>query len=1247
MRVLAIRGRNLASLAGDFAVELAAPPLADAGLFAITGPTGAGKSTLLDALCLALFDRVPRLPGSAGEVVGRADDDTRIAANDPRNLLRRGSAAGHAEVEFRGVDGRRYRARWEVRRARNRAEGRLQAQTLGLVDLENGQALGGTKTETLAAIGARLGLTFDQFRRSVLLAQGEFAAFLKAREADRADLLERITGTEVYSRVSQHAYQRARQERAALDELARHLELVQPLPEAQRHALEAERDQAADRRAALTTAAKQAEHALAWYERRRELATLMEQARHAHGEAELALALAADRRAHLAAVERAQPLRGLVDRFDGALAATRAAEAALVEARARHAQAATAAREQVTAAEAALRALEQAKAAIEEARPDLVAARHLDGELAAARERVAESARELAEAQTKEQEQARAVAALEERAEALARDHLRLHTWIEAHTGLKPLAQQWDRWQVEIDRHRDALAEECQAVAEGEAARAALEQLAARERELAEEFAKTHAEVEHLEGELRALAAGYDNTTLARAVAAWEQARDLKERWQTLARLTAGLKSETARRDQSAATLADCLARADAAEESHAAAVVAVDRLTGAAGEARHARDRLRLAHAADVEALRAGLDDDTPCPVCGATHHPYVHDSGGRLFQLLNDAEARVRAAEAELAAAGERRAQLLAENKARKAEATQLRKTLAEQERQAAAALAEWRRAAADLPGAPAEPLLPGVDAAIAARLGTAAERLDAAGSERQALLERQARQEQTRAALDAARARHDGRRGERDQIRDELARCRVAQQQAEHARTRAHAQQQRLEAALAAPLAFFENWRERLHRDAESFVRECQARAGEWRERQEALARTTREQEGGRATLEQMQRAYTDLRAALAERAARHGARQSEQGKVESQRRAYWGGRPAVEVEHELEARRAAAEEAWRRAADGRRGADTQLARAEESLHGQRQALADAERTFAQAREDLERELGAAGLDLESLRRDLCHSGDWLVNERHTLQRLHDDLHVARSVLEERRRALEAHEAGGHPGLSAAEAGPQREQAEQRLRQAEEALSELLAHLRADDGRRSDSARLRAQHDAQEAQWRRWQALSDLIGAADGKKFRTFAQGLTLDLLLAHANAHLATLRPRYRLERVPGSNLEMQIVDRDMGDEVRSVHSLSGGETFLASLALALALATLASDRTQVESLFIDEGFGSLDAETLDVAIDALEQLQSIGRTVGVISHVPALVERIGAQVRVIAEGGGRSRVEAVGMLNCEY
>ena len=159
-----------------------------------------------------------------------------------------------------------------------------------------------------------------------------------------------------------------------------------------------------------------------------------------------------------------------------------------------------------------------------------------------------------------------------------------------------------------------------------------------------------------------------------------------------------------------------------------------------------------------------------------------------------------------------------------------------------------------------------------------------------------------------------------------------------------------------------------------------------------------------------------------------------------------------------------------------------------------------------------------------------------------------------------------------------------------------------------------------------------------LGGVIGSHDGKLFRSFAQSLTLDALLAVANSHLDELAPRYQLERIPRHDLEIQVIDRDLGAEVRSVQSLSGGESFLASLALAVGLSELASGRTAIESLFIDEGFGSLDPTTLETAMAALEGLQTNGKTIGVISHVDAMKERISTQIQVRKRDGGRSTLE---------
>lgn len=164
--------------------------------------------------------------------------------------------------------------------------------------------------------------------------------------------------------------------------------------------------------------------------------------------------------------------------------------------------------------------------------------------------------------------------------------------------------------------------------------------------------------------------------------------------------------------------------------------------------------------------------------------------------------------------------------------------------------------------------------------------------------------------------------------------------------------------------------------------------------------------------------------------------------------------------------------------------------------------------------------------------------------------------------------------------------------------------------------------------------------WAKLNKLLGSADGAKFKVIAQSYTLNHLLRHANRHLSYLSKRYKLQQVPGT-LALQVIDCDMCDEVRTVYSLSGGESFLISLALALGLSSLSSNNLKVESLFIDEGFGSLDADSLRTAMEALEQLQMQGRKVGVISHVQEMSERISVQVQVHKKINGKSVLTVVG------
>ncbi|MDD2620622.1 MAG: SbcC/MukB-like Walker B domain-containing protein, partial [Syntrophomonadaceae bacterium] len=172
-------------------------------------------------------------------------------------------------------------------------------------------------------------------------------------------------------------------------------------------------------------------------------------------------------------------------------------------------------------------------------------------------------------------------------------------------------------------------------------------------------------------------------------------------------------------------------------------------------------------------------------------------------------------------------------------------------------------------------------------------------------------------------------------------------------------------------------------------------------------------------------------------------------------------------------------------------------------------------------------------------------------------------------------------------------------------------------------------------------QKDELRRWEMLHNLIGSADGKKFRNFAQGLTFDIMIAHANRQLQKMSDRYLLQRHSRQALELNVIDNYQAGEIRSTANLSGGESFLVSLSLALGLSQMVSRKVSVDALFLDEGFGALDEDALDIALDTLAGLQRDGKLIGVISHVPALKERIATQIQVISKSGGRSILQGPG------
>ena len=1252
MKILAIRGQNLASLAGRFEVSLEADPLAGAGLFAIVGETGAGKTTLLDAMCAALFDKTPRLEGHSTFKVGHGDDEKlRLGTSDVRALVRNGEAMGWAEVDFEGRDRRRYRARWEVQRARKKLDGRWQDQRMKLVRLDDGAVLGGTRTETLVAIREALGLTYDEFCRSALLAQFQFSRFLKASASERAELLERMTGTRIYGDVSKAAFAKARalgeERRRLADEVARIVVLDGDARAAAEAAEAAARvDVDAGKGVASALAA-----ATAWRERAAALRAEVARGDAAAEDARARRSAAEPVAREIAAVERVAPVREPWRARGEAVTAMVLAEQAVEKTETARAQAAGQDAQATARAETARAQVAEAARVAAMAAPELARARVLDARVAEARRRADAAAAEAGTARMRAQAAAERARGLGEEEQEAARAVAAGERWLGAREAHVRMARDPDRWRAllervvtaraRLDRVRRALDALAPEVLAAEEARARAEEVAA----------AAHAAHERARAEAATAEAQAREAPLVPAERALEGAERRGAAVAALAAIADDARRAAGEEERFAAAAAE-------AQREHEAAVVEIAevgaRLAREAAARAEAEDTLaRLRKAAGHEAARAELRDGDECPVCGATEHPW---RGGVVDALVAEQVARVNGlrgvteALARAASDAEVRARLAA------GRAEEKRAAAAEAAAERAAASAAWREAlaaAGELPlvGEPASDeaarWLDGATREAAAVRARAAAARDAARGLAEAAGAKQA------AVLAAAHDREDARH--RLDVAREAAAALDARKQdveravEEHGRAGADARAELAEVLTADELR-------RLDRDAAALrdrvmedVLACVARAAEV-----AAARTALERV--RPALAAATASAKELAAAAGERAAAAETARGEHAALAGERAALLGGRAADDLERELAAVRDAAAAEEHAAREAAVAAGRALSSAQAKRDAATEARATALDAHARAAAALSSALALAGMTERDAAPLIVRDAAWLSTTRAELVALDQAAARAAAVATERHRLLAEHDARrADVERALVTVGPDErllDEPDERWRALVAAETEraesAAARLRALELTRQADDTARARHAAavdaaaaHEALALPFEQLSSVIGSADGRELRNFAQSLSLDALLAAANHHLDQLAPRYQLERVPGLDLELHVIDREMGGDARAVNSLSGGESFLVSLALALGLSSMAAADVEVRTLFIDEGFGSLDPATLDSALGVLDQLRASGRQVGIVSHIAELEERVAAAVAVRAVGGGRSVVEVRG------
>ena len=986
MKILAIRGRNLASLEGDFEIDFTVEPLLSAGIFAISGPTGAGKSTLLDTMCLALFARTPRTDQAKENNVKLQDvSNEQLSQSDPRFLLRRGTSSGFAEVDFMALNGHRYRTRWSVARARDKENGRLQNPRLALYNLDKEEEEQGTRSDLQARIIDLIGLTFEQFTRSVLLAQNDFSTFLKAEQGEKASLLEKLTGTELYSAISRQIFERNARAKEAFDLIQTRIQGIELLTDEEENDLRI-RLAGTEKELQRVEKAKAEQQALQEAVRSIEQQITIRQRQQKE---------AADKLVHateLLTVARHEYEKGV---------------------------------EEQQQSEARFKSLQQ----------EILQARKLDIQLDAAIRDLSHSEQQLKNVTLRKGEAEKKYQAAILRQKLGMEEIARLTAWRERYKEKESIAEQLSALLLHLDA--------------ASAARSGVE------------------------------AANRSIETLRQEVVA-------------LNKQLAGLQQTSANKQQA-------LKQAEEDYRSLEEKLKAVDAsaLDKQIEKLRQEREQLlieqaRLEASGNIKDLRGRLQNGQPCPVCGSTHHPFVNQAPvapvSTLTLQLQDLSNKKETYIAHTRHLARLQQQLL-----------QLHKELADSE-----------AACKDMIG------------------------------KQQLSVSRQEREE-----------------------------------------TIVKEQSVQLTQSLSAADLLFGNgeWQKAWLRNPETFRKTLTDFARQWHENTEKLHQLERQESAQKAECESLASFLPSLEKQAEESGQLHEKNRAAFSSLQAERKKLLNGRSADSVEQEYIRRMEELKERLKKLS---------------ATQTEQSGIADQTRGIA-----------------DQIAKDLTEASADLLRRKAALDKWTADY-------------LDS--SGGEP-------------LEVILSRYTQEKTELAFRLRTQTENKAKVSGLQEELNVRRTESERWAKLNELAGSADGAKFRRIAQGYTLDILLNYANVQLRELTRRYRLERVP-ETLALQVIDRDMCDEVRTVHSLSGGESFLVSLALALGLSSLSSNRMRVESLFIDEGFGSLDAETLRVAMDALESLRTQGRKIGVISHVQEMTERIPVRICVNRAGNGRSFLEVL-------
>lgn len=1243
MKILAIRIKNLASLEGNTEIDFTAEPLSSAGIFAITGSTGAGKSTILDALCLALYGKTPRYlqAKEAGIEIQDVLGST-LSQGDVRSILRDGTADGFAQVDFRGIDDQHYRATWSVRRARNKAEGSMQSDAVTLRNITSNIDFPGKKQETLIEITRLVGLNFDQFTRSVLLAQGDFTAFMKATKDEKSSLLEKLTGTHIYSEISKKIYEKYKNEDQQLRDLNLKKEGIAVLNEEELKKLLEEQSLLESQLKVLDKEIASLQSEIDWYVQLEKLQT-------GHLEAKKALqqsidnkSIAIPRRQKLMVTEHAQQTRSWADALKNSQRLKAEKTTTLLALKGTITSLHEKKKELEIQFLASGNDLEAKTNSLNSASPLLVQARKLDILLSEKKEQLDIVKMESESAADTSNNHKKLLDDKQFEFRNLSEQISNITDWKSKNNDRSPIATNKD---IILSKLQDAqkllstlqsstneLEELRNKTYKDETAKEALEGNLVKQTQEWESLKKSY-DVSFKELQLTpysTLSLNKEEVDLSveniiKAQSSWQRFYDEY------------LESESLQEKQQ-------LDRSDYDKKQHRLEELSLQLITDSAQKetASELLKQARLAASENVESLRESLVADSPCPVCGSISHPYAGHNP-QLENVLKKLEEAF-AEKERLYLANYR------EHNALEQECSTLQQTIEKQEKDI-----ELKKASVQTKKQVWEQFAIAKESQAVANnekaswideksqtLKTEQANL---GAKIQVYVNQKQRLELDKTNIDILKEAIDSLTNQVKDIKSIIALNKEQQNGKIKEQNQASLDLIEVENILTP---YFTNteWMENWKSSPLAFVEQIDSFAKLWKENEEKLAQSIIQKGALEATLSELEIQARTYLTELTKKTDAYAIQNQYYLNLNEERNSIFEGKSTEQVEIQLKEEVTAAQNKLDELKEKQQALGLDIAKSDTQQTELLQTLNILEEDIKKTKLKIEvwisefntkNNQSITNIELQDL---LLLNSDWIENERLALQIIDDEVTKTTSILSERNNLLEVHQEKSLSERPLDDLNILITTVKSELELQKHRKGEIGFELQQDIANKNKIGALLKSIETQSDIAENWSKLNEIIGSADGKKFRQIAQEYTLDVLLGYANVHLQVLTNRYRIERIPTS-LGLQVVDQDMGDEVRTVYSLSGGESFLVSLALALGLASLSSSRMKVESLFIDEGFGSLDPTTLNIAMDALERLHNQGRKVGVISHVHEMTERIPVQIQVSKQQSGKSMVEVIG------